>query len=69
MRLQKVGYLIAQEWSAARKEIWKVEQGTMAALEKGNVEKLMSSIHADYRGCGSSNKLISGSLLPITGMN
>jgi len=69
MRLQKVGYLIAQEWSAAQKEIWKVEEETMAALEKGDVEKLMSYIHADYRGCSLSNKLISGSLLPTTGMN
>ena len=43
-------YLIAQEWSATQKEIWKVEEETMAALEKGDVEKLMSYVHPDYRG-------------------
>jgi ketosteroid isomerase-like protein len=52
-------YLVAQEWSAAQKEVWKVEEETMAALEKGDVEKLMSYIHPDYRG--SSH----GSPIPI----
>lgn len=52
-------YLIAQEWSAAQKEIWKVEEETMAAFDKGDVEKLMSYIHPEYRGSGH------GSPLPI----
>ena len=43
-------YLIAQEWSAAQKEIWKVEEETMAAFQKGDVEQFMSYIHPDYRG-------------------
>ncbi len=52
-------YLVAQEWSAAQKEIWKVEEGTVADIEKGDVEKLMSYVHQDYRGSGH------GSPLPI----
>jgi ketosteroid isomerase-like protein len=52
-------YLIAQEWSAAQKEIWKVEEETVADIEKGDVEKLMSYVHQDYRGSGH------GSPLPI----
>jgi ketosteroid isomerase-like protein len=52
-------YLIAQEWSAAQKEIWKVEEETVADIEKGDVEKLMSYVHQDYRGSGH------GSPIPI----
>ena len=52
-------YLIAQEWSAAQKEIWKVEEETVADIEKGDVEKIMSYVHPDYRGSGH------GSPLPI----
>jgi ketosteroid isomerase-like protein len=50
-------YLVAQEWSAAQKEIWKVEEETMAAFEKGDVEKLMSYIHPDYRGSGHGSPI------------
>jgi ketosteroid isomerase-like protein len=52
-------YLIAQDWSAAQKEIWRVEEETVADIEKGDVEKIMSYIHPDYRGSGH------GSPLPI----
>ena len=52
-------YLIAQEWSAGQKEIWKVEGETVADIEKGDVEKLMSYVHQDYRGSGH------GSPIPI----
>jgi ketosteroid isomerase-like protein len=52
-------YLVAQEWSAAQKEIWKIEEETVTDVEKGDVEKLMSYIHQDYRGSGH------GSPIPI----
>ena len=52
-------YLIAQEWSAAQKEIWKVEEEIMSAFMKGDIEKLMSYVHTDYRGSGH------GSPVPI----
>ena len=51
--------LHAQEWSAAQKEIWRVEEETVAYIEKGDVEKIMSYIHQDYRGSGH------GSPVPI----
>jgi ketosteroid isomerase-like protein len=52
-------YLVAQEWSAGQKEIWNVEEETVADIEKGDVEKLMSYVHQDYRGSGH------GSPIPI----
>jgi ketosteroid isomerase-like protein len=52
-------FLIAQEWSAAQKEIWKLEEESMATFEKGDIEKGLSYIHADYRG------LNHGSPVPI----
>jgi ketosteroid isomerase-like protein len=52
-------YLVAQEWSTAQKEIWKVEEESVADMEKGDVEKLMSYVHQDYRGSGH------GSPIPI----
>jgi ketosteroid isomerase-like protein len=44
--------LCAQEWSATQREIWKVSEERTAAFEKGDVEKLMSYIHPEYRGSG-----------------
>jgi len=48
--LLPTAHLIAQEWSAAQKEIWKLEEESMATFEKGDVEKGLSYIHPDYRG-------------------
>jgi len=52
-------YVVSQEWSAVQKEIWKVEEETVSAFEKGDVERLMSYVHPDYRGSGH------GSPVPI----
>jgi ketosteroid isomerase-like protein len=49
--------LNAQEWSTVQKEIWKVWEETMAAFEKGDVEKLMTYVHPDYRGSGHGSPL------------
>jgi ketosteroid isomerase-like protein len=49
--------LIAQEWSAAQKQIWKVEEETMSAFEKGDFEKVMSYIHPEYRGSGHGSPI------------
>jgi ketosteroid isomerase-like protein len=49
--------LIAQVWSAAQFEVWKVEEETMSAFEKGDVDKLMSYVHTDYRGSGHGSPL------------
>ena len=51
--------LVAQEWSATQKEIWKIEEATVADIEKGDIEKIMSYLHQDYRGSGH------GSPIPI----
>jgi len=52
-------YLMSQEWSAAQKEVWKLEEGFAAAFEKGDLEAVLSYMHPDYRGSGH------GSAVPI----
>jgi tetratricopeptide (TPR) repeat protein len=42
--------LLAQEWSAAQKEVWSVEQKLCDALQKSDTETLLGFIHPDYRG-------------------
>src|SRR5512142_954367 len=49
--------LFAQEWTAAQKEVWGVEQKFSAALLRGDVEGFMSLMHPDYRGLNHGTSL------------
>jgi len=42
--------LKAQEWSAAQKEVWKVENDLWAAFAKGDQAGFLEFIHPDYMG-------------------
>jgi ketosteroid isomerase-like protein len=43
-------YVLAQEWSAAQKEVWKNVEAYNALADAGNVEGFISYVHNDYLG-------------------
>jgi ketosteroid isomerase-like protein len=50
-------YLIAQEWSAAQKEVWKNVEAYNALADAGNVEGFLAYVHDNYMGWNYSSAL------------
>ena len=49
--------LLAQEWSAAQKDVWKNVEAYWALAAAGDVEGFMAYVHADYLGWGYQSAL------------
>lgn len=49
--------LSAQEWSAAQKEVWKVENDCWAAFSKGDQAGFLEFFHPDYLGWDDNSPL------------
>jgi ketosteroid isomerase-like protein len=47
----------AQEWSAAQKEVWKVETDMWTAMTKGDAAAFLEYFHPDYMGWDDNNTL------------
>ena len=47
----------AQEWSAAQKEVWKVENDCWAAFAKGDLSGFLEFFHPDYMGWDDNSPL------------
>jgi ketosteroid isomerase-like protein len=47
----------AQEWSAAQKDAWKIENDMWAALAKGDVAAFLEFVHPDYMGWDDNEPL------------
>jgi ketosteroid isomerase-like protein len=47
----------AQEWSAAQKEVWKVENDIWASLAKGDASAFLEFFHPDYMGWDDNDPL------------
>jgi ketosteroid isomerase-like protein len=47
----------AQEWSAAQKEVWKVENDCWTAFAKGDVPGFLEYFHPDYMGWDDNSPL------------
>ena len=52
--------LLAQEWSAAQKEVWKNVEAYWALDAAGNTDGFMAYFHADYVGWNTANAMPSG---------
>lgn len=49
--------LLAQEWSAAQKEVWKNVEAYNAMADAGNIDGFMAYVHNDYLGWSNESAL------------